>query len=212
MLTSESVIIVRVSKPAPASSTTDTATCATTSVRCNRCLHQAAAHPPHAGGHHGGERSFLRQERRERQHQRHQHRQAEREAQRHGVETNLRGARRIPRRERHEQSHSADGHRDAEDRAEEREHQILDEQQPTQPADARAERRADDELVLAPHAAHQCEIGDVRSRDDHHERGGRHQQPECESRALAKRLFERKHGDAEVRARIIRLLEFTLDA
>ena len=52
----------------------------------------------------------------------------------------------------------------------ERENQILGEQQPAQPLGARAERGAHRELVLAPHAAHEREVRDVRARDDQHER------------------------------------------
>ena len=45
--------------------------------------------------------------------------------------------------------------------------EILDQEQPAQPRHAGAERRAHDQLVLAAHAAHEREIGDVRGRDDH---------------------------------------------
>ena len=68
--------------------------------------------------------------------------------------------------ERREQSHAADREDDAERGTREREQKILDEQQPSQPHHAGAERRANDQLLLASHAAHEREVHDVRGGDD----------------------------------------------
>src|SRR5262245_34946313 len=109
---------------------------------------------------------------------------------------NLIGARRVALRERGEQSNASDRRDYTKRGPSQREHEILDEQETPEPRDTRAERRTDDELRLAPHAAHERQVDDIRRRDDEHERGCGHEHPERQTRLLADRLLERNDRDA----------------
>ena len=108
--------------------------------------------------------------------------------------------------ERRQQSDPSDRDRQPHRRAYDGEQEILYEQEPAQSARARSERGTHHELVLTTHAPHQREVGDVRGGDDHHERGGAHQQPQREPRALAEGFLERDDSHAEIRPRVVRFL------
>ena len=57
----------------------------------------------------------------------------------------------------------------AEHAADEREREVFDDEQTTEAPPARAERGAHVQLALAPHAAHQREVGHIGARDEEDE-------------------------------------------
>ena len=77
-----------------------------------------------------------------------------------------------------EQVDADDRQREAEDAADQRQQHALDEQLADDAPARRAERHADADLARAVRGAREQQVGDVRARDQQHERDRAHQRPE----------------------------------
>ena len=65
--------------------------------------------------------------------------------------------------------------------------------------------------MLAAHAAHQREVGDVGDGDDENEGGGAHEQPERQTRPFAEDFVKWDDCDLVMRCRIVRVLVLALE-
>ncbi len=135
---------------------------------------------------------------REREQQGDRDREPEREPEHRAVELDLAGARRVAGDETDQQLEPAQGDEETQRGPNEREQEILHEQQPPQPAVAGAERGPHHQLVTPSHAPHQREICDVRRRDEENERRDTDQQPEGQLGSLADGLLEGNDRDPVV--------------
>jgi len=86
----------------------------------------------------------------------------------------------------------------AEARAQQRQQQILGQQEPAQPGHAGAQRRAYHQLLFPAHPPHEGQVGDVGGRDDHHEGRGAHEEPEGEPGPFPQRFLEGNYRDPVV--------------
>ena len=132
--------------------------------------------------------------RREGEEQRHQQGQGERENQHGAIDANLPGSGAKARGERGEHPYSTERDHEPECRSGEGEHQVLHQQELSQAPGPCAECGAHRHLVLAPQAAHEREIRDVRAGDHQDEGRGAHEQPERELGVAAEHLPERRDG------------------
>ena len=83
--------------------------------------------------------------------------------------------------------------------------QALGQQRAPQRAGAGPERRADRELPFTPHRARQDQVGDVRARDDEHQRRGGEQHQQHRPRRRRDLVAQADGVDPEIRVRRIRL-------
>ena len=151
VLTADSSIIVRVSRPAPASNTTDTAIWATTSPRCSRCLPGVPVSRFGPAETSAPWSVLARQRCREREEQRDRDREPECEPEHRAIELDLGGARRVPGDEADQQLESAERDDETQRGPYQREQEILDQQQPPQPTIPGAERGPHHQLVTSSH-------------------------------------------------------------
>jgi hypothetical protein len=99
---------------------------------------QTAAHTAHALCDPCAELSLSRQAWRIGEQDSHRHRHGDREREHHPIQANLIGARRIPLGQRDQQPEAQARQHQSERGTGERQHQVLDQQQPTKPRHARA--------------------------------------------------------------------------
>jgi len=94
----------------------------------------------------------------------------------------------------------------AERRAERRHQQALGEHLPDQPAARRADRRPDRELAAARRGAHDQEIGDVRARNQQHERDGAHHRQDRRPHVADDVVEHRDRVEVETRGLLDRIV------
>ena len=126
-------------------------------------------------------------------------RDAQREGQHDGVDADLVEARQVLRPDCREQADAGRGEPEAAETAEEAEREALGQQFGGQPPPARAERRADGQLLLSPLGAHEEEVGDVGAGDEQHDADGAEEDPEHRAdvadEVVGERPDERSHAD-----------------
>ena len=197
---------VRTKRPAPTSSTTDSATCATTSGLAGRALAaavpRAAEVPPTAGRlvcARGTERRHAREQQSRRDGD------AGREHQHTYVRRQIENDRALPgRRVGHERGRGPVRERDAGRRTDPGEHQAFDEYLAHHAGAARTQCEPQRELRSARRRARQQELADVRAGDEQHESGDG-EQNEQRLRELPSKIREPRRRRADDEPRVFEL-------